>query len=98
MAETIREKKVKTRKKHTCFSCSRKIETGEKAELMVIAGTDDGICTLYECSDCTEYKEKYCKHCEGNINGFYCYDDHDGCYWEDYIAECRNYSGRLRED
>jgi hypothetical protein len=59
--ELLREKIVKVRKVHSCFSCSDKINKGQKALSMTIV--DDGIYNLYECMKCIIYKITNCMKC-----------------------------------
>jgi hypothetical protein len=81
--ELLREKIVKVRKEHSCFSCSDKINKNKKALSMTIV--DDGIYNLYECMKCIIYKITNCMKC----TNMECFCENDGTYDEGYIEQCK---------
>ena len=73
--DILRDKIVKTRKKHNCCACGRVFEKGTQMRTQV--NTMDGIQTWRECPTCTELLSKYRSHFE---------DDYDVCY-SDCVSE-----------
>ena len=97
MGDVLKDKIVKTRKEHSCFSCGGKCLKGQQARS--ITYTWDGeIFNVYECQECIKYRNEVCSKCKGNVGDYYCYDDHEGAYHEEYIAECIMNSGGVDDE
>lgn len=83
--DILRDKIVKTRKKHNCSACWRVFDKGTQMRTKV--NTFDGIVTWRECPTCTELLQKYRSLFE---------DDYDRMAYEGCVNEAL-YRGQTPE-